>query len=210
MSISYRAPLGNRWEGDCVRLLAQLQCDGKQHQHLVQPRHGALCLTRVELHRALKVGQLVRDKNQLVALNVETDRQIFRQGFHVATLHQLVDRFLARDDERGPASLQRSENVAQDVQHLVRRLEVIRTVHVVDVVDRLLEMVGRILHLLDLPRIVLGDGGALDLLLLTLHLEVNVLSRNRKSMGTLHEDHVQLFQHRMYFLVQYPLEFHLL
>uniref|UniRef100_A0A182J1A3 Uncharacterized protein n=1 Tax=Anopheles atroparvus TaxID=41427 RepID=A0A182J1A3_ANOAO len=191
------------------KLLAELQGDGEQHQHLVQPRHGALRLARVELHRALEVRQLVRHEDQLVALDVEADGEIFRQvrrqRLHVTALHQLVDRFLARDDERRATPLQRPKDVAENVQHLVGRLEVVRTVHVVDVIDRLLQVVRRVLHLLYLPRVVLGDGGPLDLLLLPLDLE-----RDRKPVGTLDQYGVQLLQHRVHLLVQYPLEFHLL
>uniref|UniRef100_A0A182UDW6 Uncharacterized protein n=1 Tax=Anopheles melas TaxID=34690 RepID=A0A182UDW6_9DIPT len=109
-----------------------------------------------------------------------TEHSAWHESNFIVPWKLLVDRLLAWHDERGAAALQRPENVAQYVQHLVGRFEMVRTVHVVDVIDRLLQMVGRILHLLYLPRVVLGDGGALDLLLLPLHLKVDVLGEGAR------------------------------
>lgn len=78
-----------------------------------------------------------------------------------------------RYHQGSPSPLQCVKNVPQDVQHVVGGFEVVPTIRIVDVVYFLLE-VGSVLHLLDLPRVVLGDGGPLYLLLLPLRLEVDV------------------------------------
>lgn len=125
-----------------LKLLTQLQCHGEQHQHLVQPRYRTLGLAGIELHRALEIRQLVGHEDQLVALDVETDRQILRQirrqRLHVSALHEFIDGLLAGYHQRGPASLQGAQYVPQDVQHLVGGFKIVRTIHIVDVVYCLL------------------------------------------------------------------------
>lgn len=66
-----------------------------------------------------------------------------------------------------------------DRQHRIRySLKIIGTVHVVDVVYGLLQMVGGVLHLLQLPRRLRTDGDALHLVLEALQLVADVRVRD--------------------------------
>lgn len=105
--------------------------------------------------------------------------QVGRQTLHVAALHQLIDRLLLRDDQTRATALQGIQDVRQDVQHLLARLEGVVRVDIVDVVDCLLEMIGSILNLLQLPREVLSNARTLYHILLTLHFEAYVLKARR-------------------------------
>lgn len=72
-------------------------------------------------------------------------------------------------------------------------LEVVRVVHVLDVMNGLIEVISRVLHLRQLPRRILINGGALHLVLvlLPLHLERDVgMSYRVPSQG---DDALQLF-----------------
>lgn len=161
------------------QLLTECQRDGEQHQHLIQPRNRALRLGRLELHGTLIVGELVRGENQRRLLNVETQGEIFgqvwRQTLHVATLHKLIDRLLLRHDQARPTAMQGIQDVRQDVQYLLGRLEGIIGVDIVDVVDCLLEMICCVLDLLQLPWKVLSNARTLYHILLTLNFEAYVL-----------------------------------
>lgn len=80
-------------------------------------------MRRFELHRALIVRELVSSEDELVTLDVKAQREIFgqvrRETFHVATLHQLIDWLLLRNDETRAASLKCTEDVRKNVQDLL-------------------------------------------------------------------------------------------
>jgi hypothetical protein len=141
-------------------------------------------LRRLELHRACYVGELVGGEDELVCLQVEAQSEIFgevgRQRLHVATLHELIDRLFLRHNKAGSTPLQCAENIRQDVENLLGRLELVVGVDIVDVVDGLLKMIGSVLDLLNLPGKVLSYGRALYHILLSLHLETDVLGRERR------------------------------
>jgi hypothetical protein len=61
------------------------------------------------------------------------------------------------------------------VENFLGRLELVIGVDIVDVVDGLLEMICGVLDLLNLPGKVLSYGRALYHILLSLHLETDVL-----------------------------------
>lgn len=58
-------------------------------------------------------------------------------------------------------------------------LEIVRIVNILDVMNGLVEVIGRVLDLRQLPRRVLINGRPLDLVLLPLHLERDIGMRDR-------------------------------
>ena len=143
-----------------LQLLTELQGDREQHEHLAQPRYRALRLVDVEARIAVRVllETVVDRTDQLVRLNVERDRNVFRrqrrQRFIVETVLNVAQRALPRRDQRIAALQQRLHDAVDDGDHLVGALEV-HLVLLLDVAQRrrledgesLHQMIGGVLNL---------------------------------------------------------------
>lgn len=143
-------------------------------------------------------GQILRQIGRQRLLQLRLRKQWhpnYPKTHHVAALDQVVHGLLAGHYQAGAPALQAPQNVAQNVQDFVRRpakipqtgrrhrgqhlLELVVLPHVVDVVDGLLQVIGCVLHLLQLPRILVVNGGAHHgCRILPAHLEVDVLQQN--------------------------------
>lgn len=58
-------------------------------------------------------------------------------------------------------------------------LEIVGSVYVIDVMYRLLQMIGRVSHLLQFPRWILINGCSLCGTLLSLHIETDILQQKK-------------------------------
>lgn len=105
-------------------LLTQFLAIHQQEEHIVEPLHADLRLSRIELHCSLIVQQLIDGNDELVALQIETNGQVLgqigHQRLHVATLDQLLDGLLLRHEQAVASALQSIQYISYHMKHFIR------------------------------------------------------------------------------------------